>query len=242
MTTVKELKAQAKARGIKGFSTMKKAELEKALGGSAPKKGLTRAQAIKKVFAEEKAELLKENPKYKFSKLGMSATGMGGKFSYDVEKPNGDIFLQILDTDKVRELMGEKVARKFVTDKAPAKKAPAPKKEPKKMTKKQQVDKAFDEIEAKIDKSPRARAQRERLSDIWGYNIYSGNLKADILKQINKGLKPMAGGIMNLLEVLGLDLANRIMIREDNAGYEDLTPAEKKKSVALKKRVAKKTA
>ena len=37
MATVKELKAQAKAKGIKGYSTMRKAELEKALGGSEPK-------------------------------------------------------------------------------------------------------------------------------------------------------------------------------------------------------------
>jgi len=37
MATVKELKAQAKAKGIKGFSTMKKAELEKALGGGGAK-------------------------------------------------------------------------------------------------------------------------------------------------------------------------------------------------------------
>jgi len=37
MATVKELKAQAKAKGIKGYSKMKKAELEKALGGSEPK-------------------------------------------------------------------------------------------------------------------------------------------------------------------------------------------------------------
>ena len=39
MPTVKELKAEAKSKGIKGFSTMKKAELEKAVGGGAKKKG-----------------------------------------------------------------------------------------------------------------------------------------------------------------------------------------------------------
>lgn len=39
MPTVKELKEEAKSKGIKGFSTMKKAELEKALGGGAKKEG-----------------------------------------------------------------------------------------------------------------------------------------------------------------------------------------------------------
>jgi len=45
MATVKELKAQAKAKGIKGFSTMKKAELEKALGGGAKAKAPSKAKA-----------------------------------------------------------------------------------------------------------------------------------------------------------------------------------------------------
>jgi len=82
----------------------KKAPAKKAPAKKAPaKKGLTRSQAIKIVFAEQKAKLLKENPKYKFSKLGQSATGMGGKNSFDVEKGD-DIFLQTLDTDAVDAL------------------------------------------------------------------------------------------------------------------------------------------
>ena len=44
MATVKELKAQAKSRGIKGFSTMRKAELEKALGGGEVQKKSRRAK------------------------------------------------------------------------------------------------------------------------------------------------------------------------------------------------------
>lgn len=45
MTTVKELKAQAKARGIKGFSTMRKADLEKALSQPPPKPPRTKSKA-----------------------------------------------------------------------------------------------------------------------------------------------------------------------------------------------------
>ncbi len=102
----------------------KKAPAKKAPAKKAPaKKGLTRSQAIKIVFAEQKAKLLKENPKYKFSKLGQSATGMGGKNSFDVEKGD-DIFLQTLDTDAVDALTkGGPVPAP--AKKAPAKKAPA---------------------------------------------------------------------------------------------------------------------
>jgi hypothetical protein len=42
MATVKELKAQAKAKGIKGYSKMRKAELEKAVGGGSKAKGGTK--------------------------------------------------------------------------------------------------------------------------------------------------------------------------------------------------------
>ncbi len=102
-----------------GKAPAKKAPAKKAPAKKAPaKKGLTRSQAIKIVFDEQKAKLLKENPKYKFSKLGQSATGMGGKNSFDVEKGD-DIFLQTLDTDAVDALTkGGPVP-------APAKKAPA---------------------------------------------------------------------------------------------------------------------
>ncbi len=111
------LKALGKAPAKK--APAKKAPAKKAPAKKAPaKKGLTRSQAIKIVFAEQKAKLLKENPKYKFSKLGQSATGMGGKNSFDVEKGD-DIFLQTLDTDAVDALTkGGPVP-------APAKKAPA---------------------------------------------------------------------------------------------------------------------
>ena len=120
--------------------------------------------------------------------------------------------------------------------------AKAKKPNEKKKTKKQQVEAGFDEIQAKVDKSPRARKQRERLSDIWGENIVNGNLRNMLMKRINKGMKPMAGGIMNLMEVLGLEIAKTINISDSNAGYKDLTPAEKKASVSLKKRTAKKSA
>ncbi len=111
------LKALGKAPAKK--APAKKAPAKKAPAKKAPaKKGLTRSQAIKIVFDEQKAKLLKENPKYKFSKLGQSATGMGGKNSFDVEKGD-DIFLQTLDTDAVDALTkGGPVP-------APAKKAPA---------------------------------------------------------------------------------------------------------------------
>ncbi len=112
-----------------GKAPAKKAPAKKAPAKKAPakkahaKKGLTRSQAIKIVFAEQKAKLLKENPKYKFSKLGQSATGMGGKNSFDVEKGD-DIFLQTLDTDAVDALTkGGPVPAP--AKKAPAKKAPA---------------------------------------------------------------------------------------------------------------------
>ena len=45
MATVKELKAQAKARKIKGFSTMKKAQLEEALAKPPPKPPRTKTKA-----------------------------------------------------------------------------------------------------------------------------------------------------------------------------------------------------
>ncbi len=116
------LKALGKAPAKK--APAKKAPAKKAPAKKAPaKKGLTRSQAIKIVFAEQKAKLLKENPKYKFSKLGQSATGMGGKNSFDVEKGD-DIFLQTLDTDAVDALTkGGPVPAP--AKKAPAKKAPA---------------------------------------------------------------------------------------------------------------------
>jgi hypothetical protein len=116
------LKALGKAPAKK--APAKKAPAKKAPAKKAPaKKGLTRSQAIKIVFDEQKAKLLKENPKYKFSKLGQSATGMGGKNSFDVEKGD-DIFLQTLDTDAVDALTkGGPVPAP--AKKAPAKKAPA---------------------------------------------------------------------------------------------------------------------
>lgn len=67
MTTVKELKAQAKARGIKGFSTMRKADLEKALSKPPPKPPRTKSKAeqaknpVKQVQAPKKAPAKKQS-------------------------------------------------------------------------------------------------------------------------------------------------------------------------------------
>ncbi len=65
MATVKELKAQAKAKGIKGFSTMKKAELEKALGGGGKAKAPSKAKAAEPAKGKPKdlSGLIKLEPK-----------------------------------------------------------------------------------------------------------------------------------------------------------------------------------
>lgn len=68
MTTVTELKAKAKARYIKGYSTMKKAELEKALSQPPPKPPRTKSKAeqaknpVKKVQAPAKKAPAKKAP------------------------------------------------------------------------------------------------------------------------------------------------------------------------------------
>jgi len=152
MATVKELKAQAKAKGIKGFSTMKKAELEKALGGGGAKpkvvikkvgkfplsKTSSDVITIKKVLSMGSGTLDSRATNTAKGILARAGIGIRGNKYIDLDKlspeKQRDYLQAVRDGGKKAETPKKSevkpAAKKAPAKKAPAKKAPAPAAEP----------------------------------------------------------------------------------------------------------------
>ena len=111
MATVKELKAQAKARGIKGFSTMKKAELEAALEKPPPKPPRLKTKAQQAMNPVKQVQPPKKKAEAPKKVTNESSNGKGIDF-YVKE-------LEDLSKDKALTL-GRKYLSRRVSDKKTA--------------------------------------------------------------------------------------------------------------------------